>query len=157
MTPVPTPRIESISFAVAFVKPQDMHSHSPDCRGVCNPVVPLATVQQIIAAGVDIERELTQAAEKRDEYKILWERDSTSLGKMIGERDHHRTIAEDRRALLAQRDDRIRVLTEALEVLVHSTTMVAPKHCTPYANAEVRGSALINAHAALSDIGARDL
>lgn len=73
MTPVPTPRIESISFAVAFVKPQDMHSHSPDCRGVCNPVVPLETVQQIIAAGVDIERELTQ------------------------------------------RDDRIRVLTEALE------------------------------------------
>jgi hypothetical protein len=39
---------------------------------------------------------------ERDQFKAMWERDSTALGKALAQRDTARTDAEDKRARVAE-------------------------------------------------------
>lgn len=48
-----------------------------------------------------MESEITRLTSERDNYKLLWERDSTGLGVVLGKLSMSRAVAEDRRAQLA--------------------------------------------------------
>lgn len=65
-----------------------------------------------------LERERDEARAERDRYRIWWERDSQSLGTVIGQRDTARAVAEDNRARYvtaeAERDAALTQLDAAL-------------------------------------------
>lgn len=48
------------------------------------------------------EAELVALRAERDQFKAMWERDSTALGKALAQRDTARVDAEDKRARVAE-------------------------------------------------------
>lgn len=50
----------------------------------------------------DAADELAALRAERDQFKAMWERDSTALGKALAQRDTARADAEDKRARVAE-------------------------------------------------------
>lgn len=50
----------------------------------------------------DAADELAALRAERDQFKAMWERDSTALGKALAQRDTARVDAEDKRARVAE-------------------------------------------------------
>lgn len=54
------------------------------------------------ARAVAAEDELTQARAKAEGYRVMWDRDSAALGKVISKCREQKTMIEDQRAQIAQ-------------------------------------------------------
>jgi len=59
--------------------------------------------------------ELAALRAERDQFKAMWERDSTALGKALAQRDTARTDAEDKRARVAELEGKVTAIVGWLE------------------------------------------
>ena len=76
---------------------------------------PRGTLAYVDNFPAEAAAELDALRAERDQFKAMWERDSTALGKALAQRDTARTDAEDKRARVAELEERLDAMIPLFE------------------------------------------